>query len=114
MKLAVILSVLILTFVVLLAKFINYSTHLVTSDRNVLRSHIAADMLTNYSMRNAVTVNTSLSCKNGPVRPQHETFHDGILSEIKKTPDPELPECKLMDIRSFVVDNFAEDTNGTL
>lgn len=114
MKLAVIISVLVLAVVVLLAKVINYSTRLVSSDKCVSRSKITAEVLANYSVRNAVMVNTSLSCKNGPVRPQHETFYDGILSEIAKTHNPELPECKLMDIRSFVVDNFAEDTDGTL
>ena len=114
MKLAIIISVLVLVFVALLAKFINYSTSLVSSEKHALRSNITAEMLTKFSVRNAVTVNTSLSCKNGPVRPQHESFYDGIISEIAKAHNPELPECKLMDIRSFVIDNLAEDTNGAL
>lgn len=114
MKLTIIISVFILALVVLLAKFINYSTRLISSDKHTLRNNIAAKMLVNFSVRNAVKVNTSFSCKNGPARPKHESFHDGILNEIAKSHDPELPECNLMVIRSFVIDNFAEDSNGTL
>lgn len=114
MKFAVILSIVLLVFVVLLSKFVNYSTRLVSAEKNILRKNISAEMLSQFSMNNAITVNTSLSCKNGPVRPKHESFYDGILTEITKAHDPELPECNLMDIRSFVIDNYAEDANGTL
>lgn len=114
MKIAIILSFAILSLVVVLAKFTNYSARLLSKDKRAAREHICTDMLSHFSMNTAIMVNTSFSCKNGPVRPLHESFCDGILNEITKTHDPELPECKLMDIRSFVVDNHAEDANGTL
>lgn len=114
MKLTIIISIFVLVLAVLLAKFINYSTSLASSEKQALRSAINSKILADYSVRNAVKINNSFSCKNSPVRPPHESFHDGILKEVKKPHDPELPECNLMVIRSFIIDNFAEDSNGTL
>lgn len=113
MKLIFILFIITFFVVFFIAKFINYSTRVVDAEKKILQANIYDNILETYSVSNAGIINSLLSSKNSPIRPENVTFIDGVMKSINGHLDTDLPECKLINLRDVVIDNSSEDTNGS-
>ena len=64
-------------------------------------------LLRDWSIENATLVNHSQSQPSRPVRPQGETFFDGLVSEVSKDYNIMSLARRIINIRSTVsIDNF--------
>ena len=59
-------------------------------------------LLKTPSICNAMEINQTISSKNGPVRPEGESYSDGLISEIGITRKHTSPENLLINIRDQV------------
>lgn len=114
MKVIGITSLVVLVLAIIIAKIVNEASRLTNFESENLQADICKKILPRFSVKNALLVNTTMSNRNGPARPSNESFYDGILREIRNTPDAEMPEYQLMKIRDYVTDNYAEDVDGLL
>jgi|GEM_PF-4135676 len=112
MKLMLLFFTVTFFVVFFVAKLINYSARVVDAEKKILRAEICDDILKGYSITNAGIINSVLSSKNSPVRPENLSFSDGIMKYVCDNTDASLPECRLINLKDVVIDRSSEGAHG--
>ena len=106
------LSVVVLILTVSLTTVMCLISNVVTSMIYKRRKSVEVNMIRmKFCIKNARKIDAAMSNPNSPIRPDGQTYFEGILLEVQKEQDSRNPENSLNCISSTVNSTIMEATN---